>query len=85
MLNRHRDLLMSKYVSLAKFPASVCVSKLAVDRPRNPLAGLRRPVWPGQDLDSGLDLPIHLESAAFVFHMSAMTRVNRRVFASRVF
>jgi hypothetical protein len=39
----------------------------------------------GQSLDSGLDLAIDLESAAFLFHMSAMTRANRRVLASRVF
>jgi len=76
---------MSKYAQLANFPAGLCVRNLAprhiCDRPAAP-SGLSST---GQSLDSDLDLAIDLESAAFLFHMSAMTRANRRVLASRVF
>jgi hypothetical protein len=67
MLSRQRDHNVGKIGKLANFPASFCGIRaaLAPPRPRR----RRRFAF----TINGLDLKLHLESAAFLFHMTSVT------------
>jgi hypothetical protein len=79
MRERRSVHLLCKYAVLAKFPASI-FSILWQSKGKQPSA------LPARFLNqTGRGPVIHLESAAFMFHMEPKTFENHRVIASRVF